>query len=259
MKTLLKYCLIVATQLCSIICLTAQQKAIGYIIPNDSLSHLYPQENILYLPLSGLNIYEKPNGKNIGFIVYGTPTNSFNNQVISNKNPMFQHAVVQFYNSAAIAIEYNLFFEEFNDCLYLTYFEEKNNFIKVYFNNSNYGWLSIKEITKANFKLKNWIDFYGKAHMNLTTPPPPTLLPLKISPHEKANTIIMLNDDDFDIKVIGKQCENNFCYVEVIQYKKHPIYNGDYSEKNIIQKYKGWLQIVNQKNEALVRHTPNGC
>ncbi|WP_375561086.1 hypothetical protein ACE193_00605 [Bernardetia sp. OM2101] len=240
----------------------AQYNQGGFIVPNDSIKKDYPYENSIFLPKEGITYYDAPNGSFLGKIRMGKPLLSQH----ENKTDSLLSSTISGTVLRPTLLDFENYFETFDDCFYLKFSEQKEGFIKIV--NGNYGktpksaaWVSVDSLEKHNFKLNYWLDFYGSEGM-IIHPKEKTHV-IHENPYLDAPIIETINEDEYVVQIIsfdeGTTTEGLFAKVKVIKYKIHPCYGGDTSKKNIIKEFEGWIQIIDQKGKSLVAHNSGGC
>jgi hypothetical protein len=242
----------------------AQTNLSGFIAPTDSLASILQGENILYLPKDGFTLYGSPSTKDsLGKII---PLMA-NEKAL--KPPKFRDLTqAELYligDKPKIISGYDYAFKTYEDCLHLHFSDYQNGFVKVLDNyESSAFWISENEVTTKGFKLTHWIDFYGTVGMYITTCPNSTISLLQ-SPYNDSETLTEIDENHFEVKVIyfdeseAVCCEGLFCYVEATQYKVHPCFGGTYDKENIVQKLKGWIKVIDEQGNRLIKHNAGGC
>ena len=222
----------------------------GYISPNDSVFNSFRQERILYLPKDGFSFYEVPNGDFKGKILPGPPLE------LNNSEPEIDtllSATVVGTSIRAQMIPLNFFFQTSDERYHLSFEQKENDYVLV-FSKTFKGWIPVEEITDKGFELINWMEFYGKSKGRMIHPVE-KLAPIRLSPSTDAKIIETADELYSEISSTGK-CEGPYCFVQVTQYR-NPYDPTKSREENIIKKYKGWLQIVDELGKPLVAHNSN--
>lgn len=249
--------IIVLSLLCLPYSVYAQADQAGFIAPIDPTA--FPSDNVIYLPKEGVIFYDKPNGEYRGRISYGLP----HNEQVPPGEKITQYATIQWRDIRPTLLDHSYFFKTYDQCLHIPFDKQEAGFVRI-MTTPYEAWIPVESMKQWGFKLTYWIDFYGVRDRAITIPSGEKL-PLLMSPYSDSEKITDLDDEHFTIKVIPFDndektcCEGQFCYVEVIQYKENPCRNGDYSKRNAIQSYKGWLQIIDEKGINLVIHNSGGC
>lgn len=219
----------------------------GYISPGDSVVKSMRDNRIIYLPQGGFSFYEVPNGAFKGKILPGPPLN------IDGNETEFDSLITSTITGTSIrpqVIPIANYFQTTHERYYLAYEKRIDDFVLV-LGDSFQGWISIEEITKKGFELTSWMDFYGKSK-GLMIHPVEKLATIRMLPASTAKAIATANELYSEISLTGK-CKGSFCLVQVTQYK-NPYDPAQSKEKNILKKYKGWIQVVDEDGQPLVAH-----
>jgi hypothetical protein len=223
----------------------------GFITPNDSLKKLVAVEKIIYLPADGFTFYTVPNGEFKGKILPGPPLNPPGAVEIDT-------AMTSTITGASIRpqlLGLETFFETTDDRYYISFSQQKDNHVLV-LSDSYQGWISLDEIKRKGFNLTSWMEFYGEVKGQMIHPRE-KIAPILLSPYPDAQVIEVADELYSEISSTGK-CEGSFCKVQVVQYK-NPYDQTKTKEENVLKRYKGWLQIIDDEGRPLVAHNSHGA
>ncbi|MCB0491256.1 MAG: hypothetical protein KDC93_02460 [Cyclobacteriaceae bacterium] len=238
--------------LCAIAPAAAQQDQGGFLAPGDSLKKILPFERIIFLPEDGFTFYEVPNGEFKGKILPGPPLSS------SGSTGDIDTLLSSTITGASIRpqlLSIDNYFETSDDRYHLTFDRQQDGYVRVFFDGYR-GWISTEEIKSKGFVLTSWMAFYGEAKGNMIHPTE-KIAAVRMSPYMDAPIIETADELYSEITTIGI-CEGSFCKVKVVQYK-NPYDPTKSKEENILKKYKGWLQIIDEEGQPLVAHNSHGA
>ena len=235
--------------------LHAQGEQSGFIEPIDK--SLFPTSNTICLPEDGVLFFDRPNGSYAGRISHQLPPYI---QVPPGQSADL-YATIQWRGIRPTLMDLSYFFETSDDCYFLRFDRIDSGFVRI-LNDPYEAWVSMDHLQQSGFKRTSWMDFYGVAERMIAVLPG-EMVPLRASPYGDSEILVSLDDEHFTIRVIPFDdnicCEGRFCLVEVIHYKENPCRNGDYSEENMIQIYRGWLPITDENGVLRVMHHSGGC
>lgn len=237
--------------LCTIAPAAAQQDQGGFIAPGDSLQKTLPIERIIFLPQDGFAFFEVPNGDFKGKILPGPPLNQSGS--VWDMDTLLTSTIT----GASIRpqlLSIDAYFKTSDDKYYLAFDRQQDGYVRV-LNDAYQGWMSIDEIKSKGFVLTSWLDFYGAEKGNMIHPIE-KVAAIRTSPLADAPIIETADELYSEITTIG-ECEGLFCKVRVVQYK-NPYDPTKTKEENILKKYKGWLQIIDEEGQPLVAHNAHG-
>ncbi|MFZ1806171.1 MAG: hypothetical protein WAU36_03060 [Cyclobacteriaceae bacterium] len=238
--------------LCAIAPAAAQRDQGGFLTPNDSLQKILPYERIIFLPEDGFTFYGVPNGEFKGKILPGPPLNSPSTTIDIDT---LMSSTITGANIRPQLLSIDTYFETSDDRYHLIFDRQQDEYVRVLSDNFQ-GWVSVDEIKSKGFILTSWIEFYGEAKGNMIHPVEKTAA-VRISPYPDAPIIETADELYSEITTIG-MCEGSFCKVKVVQYK-NPYDPTKTKEENILKKYKGWLQIIDEDGQPMVAHNSHGA
>lgn len=225
----------------------SQEDQGGYVAPGDSVFNSLRHEKIFYLPQDGFSFYEVPNGDFKGKILPGPPLE------LINSDPEIDtllSATLVGTSFRPQLLSINHFFQTSDERYHLTFNQKENDHILVSIE-SFQGWISVEEITRKGFELVTWMEFYGKSKGRMIHPVD-KLAPIRLLPSSDAKIIETADELYSEISSTGK-CEGPYGFVHITQYR-NPYDATKSREENIVKKYKGWIQIIDESGNPLVAH-----
>jgi len=199
----------------------SQSLSKGIIIPKKGSTY---NACCIYVPKSGLTLYNKPKGDKIGAILS------------DNIEPTYLHEMTREMSA-------------------LIYKEQKGEFVKIKDN----GWLSIAELNKHGLVPVNWMQYLIDNSSNVlgyyaNNPG----LNLRKSPSIQSEVILTLKGDLLEIKLMG-ETKGLWCKVNVTAYSEHPCASkGNFAD--IKQKtMTGWIKLLSDDLTPNVSYYPKGC
>lgn len=230
----------------------AQRDQGGFIAPGDSLQKVMPHVKVIYLPQGGFTLFDLPEGEFKGKILSGPPLNTPGNSL--EMDSLLTSTIM----GASIRpqlLSLDTYFETFDNQYYLSFDKREGDYIRV-LNNSYQGWIAVEEILNKGCVLISWMEFYGESKGNAIHPRE-KIADIRSAPYPDAPVIETADELYSEIITQGK-CEGSFCKVNVVQYKNP--YDPDKSkEENVLKKYKGWIQIIDDEGNPLVAHNSHGA
>jgi len=189
-------------------------------------------------------IYDKPNGRVIGFI----------NKSTEYRDPIFEAIHLEFNGNKNQKMN-RADFKEINyegGCL--KYYEERDGFVRVlkYTYNSEV-WISIDSLNAKGYMPLSWPEFMFKQKTFFVLPKNEIIM-LKLSPDTNSQTITKLDSDRFHITITGEH-KNNWFKVTVKEYSQY--YLEVQSETPLI--YEGWLQAIDNNGHPIIWYYTRGC
>ncbi|MEQ8423508.1 MAG: hypothetical protein RIA63_02285 [Cyclobacteriaceae bacterium] len=224
----------------------------GFIAPGDSLSKHLPYERIIFLPQDGFTFYDVPNGDFKGKILPGPPLNS---PGASFETDSLMTSTITGANIRPQALALDTYFETSDDRYHISFDQQQDEHVRV-LSDSYRGWISVTEIKKKGFMLVSWMEFYGESKGNMIHPRE-KIAAIRLSPYPDAAIIETAEELYSEITTTGK-CEGSFCKVSVVQFK-NPYDPAKSKEENILKKYKGWIQVIDDEGKPLVAHNSHGA
>lgn len=222
----------------------AQRDQGGFIMPGDSLLTSLPADSMIYLPQNGFALYEVPAGSFKGKILPGPPLGSF----IEKSSDSLLNSTLVGVTSRPMLISKDNYFETLDYRYYLSFDQQKEDYVLV-FSESNPGWIALEEIKAKGFVIINWMQFFEKSK-GLMIHPLNKIAPVLLSPKQEAKVVENADELFSEISLTGK-CEESHCFVKVTQFR-NPYDSQKSREENILKKYKGWIQIIDDNGKLLV-------
>ncbi len=211
----------------------SQEFTTGLIMPNKEFNVC-----CVYIPVSGLKIYNQPNGKTEGKIYLGKPDN----------NNEFYIALIQ-KNGIEKKLESTNFEMVGYELMALVFVDIESEFVKL----TNGYWISKEELKSKSLKLTSWMGYViGK---NSEWYANEFGLNLRTGPSTDYKKIITLKGDLFGITPTN-ETKGKWCKVKVTQYRKHPCSGED---NLIIKTYSGWVKLISEEETLNVWTYSKGC
>ena len=199
----------------------------GLIVPKEANVYKFC---CAYIPVPGIQVYNKPNGNVLGEIVLDSSKDHQNKPHkiflrIQNHLKPIEHPNVKITGDDIIA---------------LVYIEQDSNFVKL----QNGYWIKVGELEDKGLQIVNWmqyliqrspevIGYYAKEPG----------LHLRESPTENSDLILELKGDLLEIKLTHK-VKGLWCKVIVTQYSDHPCSSKGNFEEIKLKTYTGWIQLL---------------
>jgi len=220
-----------------ILCLStsmyAQEDIAGLVMPDTGFKSC-----CIYIPDSGLKLYNKPNGSLKGSIYLGKPD---------------QHNEVYTAFIKANGIEKEIDHTTLDIVGYETMALKFVDIASGYAKLQNDYWISIKELKSKDMKLVSWMDYAVNKGIQWYANDPG--LNLRTGPSTDFKKIVTLKGDLFGITPTGETKEK-WSKVDIIQSNEHPCTGGD---DRIINTYSGWVKLISEENTLNVWYYAKGC
>lgn len=213
--------------------ISSQEFTAGLIMPNKEFKLC-----CIYIPNSGLKIYDQPNGNPQGNIYLDKSDN--NNEFYSahiEKNGLKKN--LESTNLEMVGYE----------IVALVFVDSKSGFVKL---NNGY-WLSVEELKFKNLKLTSWVDYVVEKNTEWYANEPG--LNLREGPSADQNKIVTLKGDVFGITLTTEK-KGKWCKVKVKKYRKNPCSDGD---NLILKTYSGWIKLISEEETPNVWSYSKGC
>lgn len=211
----------------------SQEPEAGLIMPNKKFRLC-----CVYIPSSGLKIYDKPNGKVQGQIRLGKADN----------NNEFYKAIIE-KNGLKKELKHSNLEMVGYEIMALIFLESKSGFVKL---NNGY-WVNSEELKSKNLRLISWMDY--AIEKNTEWYADDLGLNLRKGPSTNFKKIITLKGNLFGIK-LTKEKKGKWNKVKVTKYRKHPC-SG--KEDIIIKKYTGWIKVISEEKTLNIWNYAKGC
>lgn len=192
----------------------------------------------IYIPNSGLKIYDQPNGNPQGKIYLDK----------SDNNKEFYSAHIE-KNGFGENLESTNFEMVGYEIMALVFVDSKSEFVKL---NNGY-WLSVEELKSKNLKLTSWMDYVVEKNTEWYANEPG--LNLREGPSADQNKIVTLKGDVFGITLTTEK-KGKWCKVKVKKYRKNPCSGED---NLILKTYTGWIKFISEEETPNVWNYSKGC
>ncbi|MBU2906337.1 hypothetical protein KO529_16195 [Arenibacter algicola] len=183
-----------------------------------------------YVPESGIQIYNKPNGEVQGRIVQDSGKDRQNKikgifiKVQGELEPI-EHPNIKIIG---------------DDITALLYIDEHSNFVKL----QNGYWIKVAELEDKGLQIVNWMQY-------LIEQSPEVIgyyakepgLHLRENPSENSELILDLKGDLLEIK-LTQEVKGLWCKVIVTKYSDHPCSSKGNFEEIKLKTYTGWIQLL---------------
>lgn len=228
----MKYTFILLILFCSQL-LSGQDYRVGLIMPEDDFDVC-----CIYIPKSGLKLYDKPNGNNVGVL---SPGSLDNNKEIYSATIQIGNEKNEFGYENMHMVGYEV--------MAITFVDSKSNFVKL---EMGY-WLSVEELTSKKLRPKSWMNYLIEKNTEWYANNPG--LNLREDPNTNSNIIATLKGDLWGIST-SKETEGDWCRVTVTQYRQHPC-SGE--SNLVIKTLTGWVKIISEEQTPNVWTYTKGC
>jgi hypothetical protein len=226
----------------------AQQLQNGLILPKETANN---ELCCIFIPQNGFNVYNAPNGTNIGKITRHTALNNADDAI-------YELYFVAADSDKVQVLEADHLIEISYEIWAISYLERKNGFVKVLSERSSY-WLHEKEINEKGFEVTEWqkflMDNTGSLLGYFANAPG---LNLREGPSVKAKRIMTLRGDLQQIIPL-KECKGLWNRVKVIIRKEHPCNTQLTEKENILQELEGWIKMIDDSGKPNVGYYARGC
>ena len=192
----------------------------------------------VYIPETGLKIYDQPNGNPQGEICLGKPdgSNEYYNAVIKKQN-------------SEQSLEQENFEMVGYEVIALIFMDSKSGYLKL----KNGYWVNAEELKSKHLKPTSWMDY--AIEQNTQWYANESGLNLRTRPSTQHHKIVTLKGDLFGIKLTTER-KGKWCKVKVTQYQKHPCSGED---NLIIKTYSGWVKLISEEETLNVWNYSKGC
>jgi hypothetical protein len=199
----------------------------GLIIPKDANSLDYC---CVYIPASGINIYNKPNGTILGKMEQDSKwdSNSKSREILLNQDGQLEpldHLSLEVVR---------------DDITALVYVEQNSNFVKI----KNGFWIKVNELNEQGLKIVNWMQYLIDKSPNVigyyARDPG---LDLRKTPSEQSELILILKGDLLEIK-ITQETKGLWCKVIVTKYSDHPCTSKGNFDEIKLETFTGWIKLL---------------
>jgi len=213
--------------------MNSQEFSMGLIMPDKEFDLC-----CVYIPNSGLKVYDQPNGNPQGRIYLGE----------SDSNNEFYEAHIKI-NGVNKSLEGTNFKMVGYEVMALEFIDLKSGYVML---NNSY-WIAIEELKSKHLKLTSWMDYVITKKTEWYANKPG--LNLREGPSTNYNKIITLKGDLFGITMTN-ETNGEWCKVNVNKYQNHPC-NSD--ENIILNTYSGWIKLISEEGTPNIWNYAKGC
>lgn len=211
----------------------SQELKVGLIIPNEDFKSC-----CIYVPSSGLNIFDEPNGKPKGKIYLGE----------ADGNNEYYKAYIEIDGVEKKLKSSNLEMIGY-EVMALVFVDSKHGFLKL----RNQYWVNLEELKSKKLKLTSWMDYAIKKNTEWYANQPG--LNLREGPSTDFKKIITIKGNLFGITLTTEK-KGKWIKVTVKEYRKHPCSGED---NLIIKTYSGWVKLISEEETLNVWNYGKGC
>lgn len=184
-----------------------------------------------------LDLYTKPKGATAACLVHGNYRNYFRTTIADNQDNRVR---VTRQNSKMIAIHWGKYYGQS-----LQYYEEKNGFVQVKINDTNY-WINLDDLANAGGKTISWKDYFSDIDHNQMR----VLYTMNLRTTPTANSDKMMvvrrieERQGIHFVELTGNFEGNWAEVNIRIWQ-----NSDYCENrnNSDRTVKGWMKYLDDK------------
>ena len=206
----------------------AQTITSGVILPKNESTF---NTCCVYVPSTGINLYDNPKGKVIGKI----EPNSITEKVHLALNGQSKPLADQYLEVVK------------DDIKALKYVEQKSDFVKIY----NGYWISLSELNEKGLRIVNRMQYLiEKSPEVLGYYATGSGLNLRKSPSTQSEIIMILKGDLLEIK-LTEETNGLWCKVIVTKYSDHPCTSKGNFDEIKLKSFTGWIKLLSDN------HTPN--
>ncbi|MCL5244927.1 hypothetical protein M4I21_03855 [Cellulophaga sp. 20_2_10] len=192
----------------------------------------------VYIPDSGIKIYDKPNGKIQGHIYLGE----------ADHNKEFYTAFIK-KNGVEKKLEYPNLEMVGYETMALVFVDSVSEFVKL----KNGLWINFKELKSKNLRPISWMNY--AIEKNTEWYATKEGLNLRKGPSTNYAKIVTLKGDLFGIKLTTEK-KGKWNKVKVTKYRKHPCSGED---NLVITTYTGWIKLISENETLNVWNYEKGC
>ncbi|WP_324027643.1 SH3 domain-containing protein [Maribacter sp. BPC-D8] len=211
----------------------SQEFKTGLIMPNNEFKIC-----CMYIPSSGLKIYDKPNGDIQGKIHLGK----------ADSNNEFYTAFIE-KNGDETALESSNLEMVGYETMAVVFVDSVNGFVML----NNGCWISVEEVTSKNLNLISWMNYAIKKNSEWYADA--IGLNLREGPSTDFKKIATLKGDLFGITLTTEK-KGKWSKVNVKEYRKHPCSGED---NVLIETYTGWIKLISEQETLNVWTYQKGC
>lgn len=191
-----------------------------------------------FIPLSGLKVYQEPNGASVGELLPGTP----------DQNQEIYSAYIQTNDGKSEFGYPNLYMVGY-EIMAMTFEDAQSRFVKL----PNGYWLSEEELSAKKLKLTSWLEYIIEKDTEWYAHD--SGLNLREEPSTISKIIRTLKGNLWGIRP-SSETKGNWCKVTVTHYRKHPCSGED---NLIIETFTGWIKLLSDEHTPNVWYYGKGC
>ena len=220
----------------------SQDAEVGLIFPDSSNEF---STCCIYVPNNGFSLYNQPLGEIVGHIKRGELDQNDEAYKLYMVKPQGGKEEIAYVDLKMVG--YETFALPFSD--------KKDGFVKVL----DRYWIDEQEIRSSSLEAINYREFLiRQTDLGLSYYANPPGLNLRKGPSTKYEIIKTLKGDIFQISPT-KACEGLWCEVKVIEYKAHPCVTAQGEDENIMNRYEGWVKLLDDDGTPNVWYYAKGC
>ncbi len=184
----------------------------------------------MYVPISGINVYNKPNGTSLGKIIQDTTRAS---------NGEFYKVLLNLKGKKEVMKPSNFDVVDYKR-MALKYEEKNSTFVKTH----NGYWIKISELDKNGLRIVNQIEYLiDKSQDVLGYYAISPGLNLRRLPSTKSEVIMTLKGDLLEIK-LTEEVKGLWCKVIVTEYSDHPCTSKGNFDEIKLRTFTGWIKLL---------------
>ena len=215
--------------------LKSQDFVKGLIMPGEDFEIC-----CIYIPNSGLEIYDKPNGTSIGKLTLGS----------SDSHTEVYQSYIEIEDQIS-DFEYSNFHMVGYEIMAIVYIDKSSEFVKI----KNGYWLSIAELKSKGLVLRTWMEYLINKDGVLGWYANEPGLNLRTEPNIDSEILAKLKGTLWEITPID-ETRGLWCKVKVKEYREHPCMGeGDL----IIRTITGWVKLLSDEQTPNVWSYSKGC
>ena len=220
----------------------SQNTEVGLIFSNSSNEF---STCCTYVPDNGFALYDRPRGEIVGRIEKGELDQNDEAYKLYMVKPQGGKEEIAYRDLKMVG--YEIFALSFSD--------KRSGFVKVL----DQYWIDEQEIRSSSLEAINYREFLiRQTDLGLSYYANPPGLNLREGPSTKYEIIKTLKGDIFQISPT-KACEGLWCEVKVIEYKAHPCVTAQGEDENIMNRYEGWVKLLDDDGTPNVWYYAKGC
>lgn len=199
----------------------------GLIIPKEGNSLDFGQ---VYIPESGINIYNEPNGEIAGKIMRDSSSSTHSKSqkvflIIQDHWMPLGNSNVKIIGDGITA---------------LVYIDQNSDFVKM----ENGYWINVSELVDGGLSVVNWMQYLiDNSPIVIGYYARKPGLDLRENPSEKSALILSLKGDLLEIK-LTEETKGFWCKVIVTKYSEHPCASKGNFDEIKLKTFIGWIKLL---------------